>query len=115
MLDKITLHNQLRMDTNIKQEVDVPKVREVIPIKEELPEQHPSKKQTEKVINSMNDFLTSSQSHLKFEYHEGLEEYFVTLIDDNTNQVLREIPSKKLLDMYAAMSEYLGHLIDRKA
>lgn len=72
-----------------------------------------SKEKTEKVINSMNDFLKASNSHLKFEFHEKLQEYYVTLVDE-TNQVVREIPPKKLLDMYAAMTEYLGILVDKK-
>jgi len=73
-----------------------------------------SKEKTGKVIDSMNDFLKASNSHLKFEYHEKLQEYYVTLVDETTNEIVREIPPKKLLDMYAAMNEYLGILIDKK-
>ena len=62
----------------------------------------------------MNDFLKPSNTHLKFEFHDELEEYYVTMVDDVTQEVIREIPSKKLLDMYAAMTEYLGILVDKK-
>jgi len=73
-----------------------------------------SKEKTGKVIDCMNDFLKASNSHLKFEFHEELQEYYVTLVDETTNEIVREIPPKKLLDMYAAMNEYLGILIDKK-
>ncbi len=73
-----------------------------------------SKDNIEKVVKSINDFLKPSNSHLKFEFHEELKEYYVTIVDDTTKEVLKEIPSKKLLDMYSSMKEYLGLLVDRK-
>lgn len=54
----------------------------------------------------MTDFLKASNSYLKFEFHDDLKVYYyVTLVDDKSNEVIREIPSKKLLDMYAAMTD----------
>jgi len=72
------------------------------------------KKNMEKIVQGMNEFLKPSNTHLKFEFHDELEEYYVTMVDDITQEVIREIPSKKLLDMYAAMTEYLGILVDKK-
>ncbi|WP_248278321.1 flagellar protein FlaG [Bacillus sp. DNRA2] len=77
--------------------------------------QQNSKEQTEKVIKGLNEFLSASNSHLKFQFHDGTKEYYVSIVDDKTNEVIKEIPSKKLLDMYAAMTDYLGLLVDRKA
>ncbi|WP_246942736.1 flagellar protein FlaG [Bacillus pinisoli] len=66
------------------------------------------------VIKGMNQFLQPSQTSLKFELHEGLKEYHVSIVDDVTKEVVREIPSKKLLDVYAAMTEFLGLVVDKK-
>ncbi|MBT2687160.1 flagellar protein FlaG [Bacillus sp. ISL-47] len=66
------------------------------------------------VVDSMNKFLQASHTSLKFELHEKLNEYYVTLVDDVTQEVVREIPSKKLLDVYAAMTEFLGLMVDKK-
>ncbi|KAB7706505.1 flagellar protein FlaG [Bacillus aerolatus] len=77
-------------------------------------QRQPDKSEMEKVVRGMNDFLKPSNTHLKFEFHDELEEYYVTMVDDITHEVIREIPSKKLLDMYAAMTEYLGVLVDKK-
>lgn len=76
-------------------------------------QQELSKEKVEKVIHSMNDFLKEANTHLKFEFHDDLKEYYVTVVDDTTNEVVKEIPSKRLLDMYAAMTDYLGLLVDR--
>jgi flagellar protein FlaG len=119
MLDKITIANNLSADSQLKpvEKVEsVPQAKSVTPEKQEQHQQQgqQSREKTEKVIASMNDFLKASNSHLKFEFHDDLQEYYVTLVDDKTNEVIREIPSKKLLDMYAAMTEYVGLLVDKK-
>ncbi|MER2089765.1 MAG: flagellar protein FlaG [Sporosarcina sp.] len=66
------------------------------------------------VTDSMNTFLESSNTQLRFKLHEKLNEYYVTIIDSKTDEVIREIPSKKLLDIHAAMREFVGLLVDRK-
>lgn len=73
-----------------------------------------SKEELESVVNSLNNFLQPMHTSLKFELHDKLNEYYVTIVDDQTREVVREIPSKKLLDMHAAMAEYLGLLVDKK-
>jgi flagellar protein FlaG len=72
------------------------------------------KEQLEKVVKGMNDFLRPTNTHLKFQFHADLQEYYVTIVDNESNEIVREIPPKKLLDMYAAMTEYLGLLVDKK-
>ncbi|WP_306009930.1 flagellar protein FlaG [Bacillus sp. MMSF_3328] len=66
------------------------------------------------IIEGMNEFLHPSNTSLKFELHEKLNEYYVTIIDDTTHEVVKEIPSKKMLDMYAAMTEFVGLMVDKK-
>lgn len=73
-----------------------------------------NKEEIETVVNSLNDFLQPTHTSLKFQLHDKLNEYYVTIVDDETKEVVKEIPSKKLLDMHAAMAEYLGLLVDKK-
>jgi len=68
----------------------------------------------EQVIETMNQFLEPTHTNLKFELHEELERYYVTVVDSDTKQVVREIPPKKLLDAYAKMAEFMGLLVDEK-
>ncbi|SET09633.1 flagellar protein FlaG [Oceanobacillus limi] len=71
-------------------------------------------KKIDTVVDKMNEFIEPLQANIKFEYHEKLQEYYVTLIDKNTDEVIKEIPSKKMLDMYAEMAELMGFIIDEK-
>lgn len=72
------------------------------------------KTQVEEAVKGLNEFLQSSHTSIKFMLHEKLHEYYVAIVDDRTNDIVKEIPAKKLLDTYAAMAEHLGFLVDRK-
>ncbi len=84
--------------------------------------EQPARKQVEslkedqltEVVESMNEFLQASHTSLKFVLHDELNEYYVTLVDDVTQEVVKEIPSKKMLDMYGAMTEFVGLMVDKK-
>ncbi|MFC4557521.1 flagellar protein FlaG [Virgibacillus kekensis] len=66
------------------------------------------------VVDKLNEFTEPLRTNLRFEFHEKLEEYYVTVVNPHTDEVIKEIPPKKLLDMYAAMAEFMGVLVDEK-
>ncbi|RNB85226.1 flagellar protein FlaG [Brevibacillus panacihumi] len=68
----------------------------------------------EREVESLNKFMQSSSTHLKFTLHEKLNEYYVQIINDHDGTVVREIPSKKIMDMVAKMHEMIGLLVDEK-
>jgi flagellar protein FlaG len=72
------------------------------------------KEKIEEIVKGINEFLQPSQTSLRFKLHDELKEYYVQIIDERTNEVIREIPPKKLLDMYAAMMEFVGLIVDKK-
>ncbi|MFN2744442.1 MULTISPECIES: flagellar protein FlaG [Bacillus] len=67
----------------------------------------------QKTVEGANRLLEPTQIHLQFELHEKLNEYFVKVVDNKTNEVIREIPPKKWLDFYAAMAEFMGLIVDK--
>lgn len=71
-------------------------------------------KQVETVVEQMNGFIDPLRTNLKFVFHEELNEYYVAVVNHLTNEVIREIPPKKMLDSYAAMAEFMGILVDEK-
>ncbi|HLQ72718.1 MAG TPA: flagellar protein FlaG [Bacillota bacterium] len=73
-----------------------------------------SKKDVETAVEQLNEITETLDTRLKFAYHEELNEYYVTVIDPLTDEVIKEIPPKKMLDMYAAMVGFVGILIDEK-
>lgn len=87
-----------------------------------LPEQLDDKKEKDEVtkemvknrIDGMNEFLEPTTTAVKFQFHEKLNEYYVQIVDSITDEVLKEIPNKKFLDMYASMTELMGMIVDEK-
>lgn len=67
-----------------------------------------------KATTDLNKFMGNSNTHLEYAFHEELKEHYIKLVSDDTNEIVREIPSKKILDIHAAMKEYLGFFVDKK-
>ncbi|MDP4085186.1 MAG: flagellar protein FlaG [Bacillota bacterium] len=72
------------------------------------------KDKVQEIVKGLNNFLEPSHTSYQFKLHEKLNEYYVTIVNDDTNEVIQEIPAKKLLDTYADMMDHLGLLIDKK-
>jgi len=72
-----------------------------------------NKKEVEKAVELANKYLKAS-THLKFEIHEKTNDIIVKIIKDDTGEVLKEIPPKKILDMVATMMEVFGLFIDER-
>lgn len=66
------------------------------------------------VVDSMNKIFDINNKNLKFVYHDGLKEYFVQLVNTETDEVVKEIPPKRLLDAYYEMQKLVGMIIDEK-
>lgn len=68
----------------------------------------------EMIVDQLNGFIDPTRTNTKFVFHEELNRYYVTLVDPLTDETIKEIPSRKMLDMYASMAEFMGLLIDQK-
>ena len=68
----------------------------------------------QEITDSLNKLLETTSIQLRYQFHENLNQYYVTLVVAKTDEVVREIPNKKLLDMYAAMLDFVGVLVDEK-
>jgi len=79
----------------------------------EIPEKE-ARALVERAVHFANGQLKASKQYLKFEYHDQLNKYFVKVVNEDTEEVVREIPPKKLLDMFAAMVDSMGILMDKK-
>lgn len=109
--------NNLSKVTEVEKTTPAKKIEEVLT----KPDQQPSKnyieinkEKMEEVVKGMNDFLNPVNTSIKFVLHNKLNDYYVTVVDDDTHEVIKEIPSKKLLDTYANMMEFVGLLVDKK-
>ena len=73
-----------------------------------------TKLKVQEAVNKMNEMLDVTNSASKFMYHEGLERYYVTVVDCETEEVVKEIPPKRILDAFYEMQKMLGMIVDEK-
>ena len=62
----------------------------------------------------LNKFLVKVNADLRFELHEGTQRLMVKFIDIKKDQVIKEFPPHELLDMLAAIRDYVGVLLDKR-
>ena len=91
------------------------KVSRTAEINNSLSEKENSEKEIKNAVNKINKILEGEGTHLQYEKHDVLNEMIVKVIDNNSNEVINEIPNKKILDMVAKMCEMAGVLVDKKA
>ncbi|UQZ76082.1 flagellar biosynthesis protein FlaG [Niallia circulans] len=72
------------------------------------------KEKAEEIVTSINEFLKPHYTSINFKVHDETERYYIEVVDKATEKVIREIPSKELLDIYAKMTEFIGIFIDKK-
>lgn len=66
------------------------------------------------IIEKANkDFIVYDRK-FEFSIHEKTKQIMVKVIDANNDEVIRELPPEKVLDMVAAMWEVAGIIIDKK-
>lgn len=73
----------------------------------------PIKEAFQIAVNKLNEFMEHTQKNSKFIFHEGLGKYYVEVVDAKTEEVIKEIPPKELLNAYYEMQKMLGNIIDR--
>ncbi|AGI40482.1 flagellar protein FlaG [Thermoclostridium stercorarium] len=73
-----------------------------------------SEKMLIKTIEKANEKLVIANRALEFSIHEKTKEIIVKVIDVETKEVIREIPSEKILDLIANILELAGILVDER-
>jgi uncharacterized FlaG/YvyC family protein len=79
-----------------------------------FPAQQPDEKLVRAAVDKANKQMAAREVSIQFEAHEVMNEMIVRIIDKSTKEVIREIPSKKILDMVANMLEMVGLLVDKR-
>ena len=74
-----------------------------------------SEEEVKTAVEKINKVLEGDGTHLQYEKHDFFNQMIVKVVDNDTNQVIKEIPSRKILDMVAKMCEMAGVLVDKKA
>lgn len=64
----------------------------------------------DKLLNSVNEKVKALQSFLKFEKDEDTEKMVFSIKNSETGEVIRQIPSKDLLEVSKQISQYLDRV-----
>jgi flagellar protein FlaG len=116
MMNLISTSTLAKNVTNIPAKQHGQEVKEIVPNEtlNQSEERKVSKEELEQAINQMNDFLKPTYTSVQFKLHDKTHSYYAVLVDCATSEVIKEIPSEKMLDMYAAMEDFIGILFDKK-
>ncbi len=80
----------------------------------EKKEKNINPKELKAAVDVANKVLFKNNTHLKFQIHEKTKEVMVRIVEDETGEVIKEIPPEKMLDMVAKLWEIAGIIVDEK-
>ena len=72
---------------------------------------------TEKIksaVDSLNKKIAMRHTNCSFKYHDDTNRISITVRDSDTDEIIREIPPEKALDMLAKAWELAGLMVDEK-
>lgn len=72
-----------------------------------------SDEQVNQWVLEAKEVMQRVNTQLSFRKHEGTGRTLVELVDNQSGEVLREIPSEKMLDIISGIWEWSGLIIDR--
>ncbi|OPJ60877.1 flagellar protein FlaG [Clostridium oryzae] len=78
-------------------------------------QQNIKEKDVKNAVDKLNKFIESSKTHLEYEVQKDFNQIIVKIVDNKTEEIVKEIPPKKVLEMIAKMCELAGVLVDEKA
>jgi flagellar protein FlaG len=79
------------------------------------PEETPSLEQIHDAVKKIEKALTPTAEDLQFSIDDDSGKVIIKLVDTKTQTVLRQIPSKELLDIAKALDKMQGLLVKQKA
>jgi len=58
--------------------------------------------------------IETGKTECQFSIHEGTNHLMLKIVDQSTKEVIKELPSEKVLDMVAKMCEFTGVFVNEK-
>ncbi|MDE7300262.1 MAG: flagellar protein FlaG [Lachnospiraceae bacterium] len=65
-------------------------------------------------VSKANNALKQSRTKCSFSYHEATKRISIKIMDEETNEVIREIPPEETLEMVEKMWELAGIMVDER-
>jgi flagellar protein FlaG len=71
-------------------------------------------KMIREAVEKVNKVLTSDNRRFEISVHEKTKDILIKVIDTNTNETIKEIPPKKIVDLVVNLCEMAGIIFDEK-
>jgi flagellar protein FlaG len=81
---------------------------------QETAEENP-KVQSEELLDQIKSVTQDGNYSVRFEKDDQLSDLVVKIFDNETQEVIRQIPAKELLSFKATFAELVGNLVDTEA
>ncbi|PLX32590.1 MAG: hypothetical protein C0604_05020, partial [Clostridiales bacterium] len=81
----------------------------------ELERKEPNREEFKEILKAASEVIFGDDTHYEFKLHEKTGTMMCKLVDSETKETIREIPSEKILDMVAGIWELVGIIVDEKA
>lgn len=105
---------QTNISTTGNEEIKIPKQTRQNEEQRYVEEKRFSQEEVIDIIEKANKDFVAYDRRFEFSIHEATKEIMVKVIDVTTDEVIRELPPEKVLDMVAAIWEVAGIIVDRK-
>ncbi|MGC8822617.1 MAG: flagellar protein FlaG [Desulfurella sp.] len=73
-----------------------------------------SKNDVKKLIQKLNDSISSLNDSVKFSYSEDAKGLIVKVIDSKTGQVIRQMPPEELIKLEASLAQSIGIIFNKE-
>ena len=87
----------------VERKQEIPSAREEIP-----------REEVEKAAEKFNRLMNIIEKRWQVRVHEDTHRFIVKVIDQESGEVLKEIPPEKILDMLASFTKMAGILVDER-
>ncbi|MBN1497787.1 MAG: flagellar protein FlaG [Spirochaetes bacterium] len=64
------------------------------------------------LVDRLNNGVRDIHERMSFSYHEKTQRIIVRVMNNDTNEVVREIPSKEAIRLLEHIQDFLGMLVD---
>lgn len=82
--------------------------KETAPQEEQKEQEIPQVLQLKAAVETANKLMDLSSYHIKFRIDQDSDRLQVSLIDNDTQEVIREVPSNEMLEISARMKEVIS-------
>lgn len=80
---------------------------------EETKEREITWEDAQQIAEVMNEISRMFNQQLNFEVFEDTQQLYVQIVDRNTREVIKQIPSQEMLEMSAKIREMVGIILDK--